>query len=134
MELQWSIEGEQQLARRLQGVNESMGSWKPAFKKTAKVLKNTFQNDVFNTKGGVIDETWRPLSPTYLAKKREQGYPSQPLVRTGKMQRSFKDLVKPDSATIWNAIRYFKYHQSNRPRSSSFARDRDWETLLSFFR
>lgn len=115
--LQWSIEGEQQLLRNLRGVSETMGDWRPAFWKASKELKNVFSNEVFRSKGREIGESWAPLSPAYLAAKRKAGYPSQPLVRTGKMQKSFKDLVKADSATIWNAVNYFQYHQSNKPRS-----------------
>lgn len=116
-QLSWNIEGEQQLLRNLRGVNETMGDWRQAFKKTAKELKQVFSNEVFATRGGVVNERWEPLSPRYLAQKRADGYSDQPLVRTGKMQKSFKDLVKADSATIWNAIQYFKYHQSNKARS-----------------
>ena len=116
-QLNWTIEGEKQLSRNLRGVSETMGDWRPAFKKVAKELKDIFENDVFATRGRAIDESWKPLSPKYLAAKRAQGYPSDPLIKTGKMQKSFKSLVKVDNATIWNAIAYAKYHQSNKPRT-----------------
>lgn len=116
-QLTWSIEGEKQLSRSLRGINESMGDWTPAFRKISRELKNVFANEVFSTKGSAVGERWAPLSPSYLAAKRAAGYSADPLVRTGKMQKSFKTLVKADSATIWNAIKYFQYHQSNKPRS-----------------
>lgn len=116
-QLSWSIEGEQQLARNLRGVKESMGDWTPAFRKTAKDLQAIFANDVFQTKGKAVDEDWPPLKPTYLAQKRKQGYSDEPLIKTGKMQKAFKSKFKPDSAKIWNAIQYSMYHQSNKPRS-----------------
>lgn len=115
-QLSWNIEGEQQLLRNLRGVSETMGDWTPAFRKVARDLKAVFANDVFQTKGKAIEENWPPLKPTYLAQKREQGYPAQPLVKTGKMQKAFKSQFKPDSATIWNAMTYARYHQSNKPR------------------
>jgi len=114
--LEWSIEGQKQLSRNLRGISETMGNWQPAFKKVAKELKEVFSNDVFATKGKAIDERWAPLKPQYLAQKRAQGYPADPLVKTGKMQKSFKSMVKMDSATVWNSIAYAKYHQSNKPR------------------
>lgn len=117
LQISWKIEGEQQLLRNLRGVSETMGSWKPAFKTISKELKDVFSNDVFATKGRAIDESWPPLKPQYLAQKRRQGFSSEPLIRTGKMQKSFKSLAKVDSATIWNAIAYSKYHQSNKARS-----------------
>lgn len=121
-QLTWSIEGEQQLARNLRGINESMGDWGPAFRKTAKELKSVFANDVFQTRGSAVGENWPPLKPTYLAEKRRQGFSGEPLVKTGKMQKSFKSIVKPDSATVFNSIVYSKYHQSNKSRSSNLPR------------
>lgn len=121
-QLSWNIEGEQQLLRNLRGVKEAMGDWGPAFRKTAKELKDIFANDVFQTEGREIGERWKPLKPQYLAQKRAQGYPSTPLIKTGKMKRAFKSMFDPNSATIWNAAQYFKYHQSNKPRSSNLPR------------
>lgn len=122
LQLTWTIEGEQQLARNLRGISESMGNWQPAFEQTAKQLEKIFANDVFSTKGRAIDESWPPLKPTYLAKKRAQGYSPEPLVKTGKMQKAFQSIIKPDSATVFNAINYFKYHQSNKARTSNLPR------------
>lgn len=121
-QLTWTIEGEQQLSRNLRGIQESMGDWKPAFKKTASELKKVFSNDVFTSKGRAVGENWPPLKPTYLAEKREQGFAGGTLVKTGKMQKAFQSIVKPDSARMFNAIAYFKYHQSNQPRSSNLPR------------
>lgn len=116
LELNWQIEGEQQLSRRLQNIGEGVKDWTPAFKETADELARIFQQDVFETEGGIIGEQWAALSPTYLAKKLAEGYPATPLIRTGKMQAGFQSMFKADYAEVWNAIAYFKYHQSNRPR------------------
>ncbi len=121
-QLSWNIEGEQQLLRNLRGVKEAMGDWRLAFRKTTIELKKIFANDVFQTMGGTIGEKWQPLKPAYLAKKRAEGYPATPLIKTGKMQKAFKSMFDPNSATIWNAVQYFKYHQSNKPRSSNLPR------------
>ncbi len=121
-QLSWNIEGEQQLLRNLRGIKEGMGNWKPAFRKTARELKKVFANDVFATKGKAIDENWPPLKPMYLAKKRAAGYSATPLIKTGKMQKAFKAQFDANSATIWNAVAYAKYHQSNKPRSSNLPR------------
>ncbi len=115
-QISWEIEGQKQLSRNLRGVSETMGSWQPAFKKIAKELKDVFSNDVFATRGKAIGERWAPLKPQYLAAKRAQGYPADPLIKTGEMKKSFKSMVKTDSATVWNAVAYAKYHQSNKPR------------------
>lgn len=117
LQISWKIEGEQQLLRNLRGISETMGSWKPAFKTVAKDLKDVFANDVFDTEGRAIEENWDKLKPKYLAQKRRDGYSSETLVRTGKMKESFKSLAKVNSAKVWNAIAYAKYHQSNKARS-----------------
>ncbi len=116
-QLSWQIEGEQQLLRNLRGIRESMGDWRPAFRKVARELKDTFANDVFQTEGGAVDESWSPLSPKYLAQKRAQGFSGGTLIKTGKMKKAFKSMFDPNSATLWNAAQYFKYHQSNKPRN-----------------
>ncbi len=115
-DLTWSIEGETQLVRRLQKIGDNVKNAQPAFKEASDNLKQIFANDVFNTQGAVIGEHWNPLSPRYLAQKVKAGYPAEPLVRTGAMKNAFQTIVKADSATVWNAIAYFKYHQSNKPR------------------
>ena len=114
--ISWQIEGEQQLLRKLQIAQDKVKDWKPAFRQVASVLKKTFSNNVYDTRGRAVDENWPKLSPQYLAQKRKDGYPSQPLVRTGKMKKSFKTLFKSDLAAVWNTAAYFKYHQSNKSR------------------
>lgn len=121
-QLAWSIEGEQQLLRNLRGVSESMGDWTGAFRKTVRDLKRVFANEVFTTEGQAIEETWSPLTPQYLAEKRKAGFTGGTLVRTGKMQKAFKSQFNPNSGTVWNAVKYSKYHQSNKPRSSNLPR------------
>jgi phage gpG-like protein len=114
--LSWQIEGSKQLSRVLQGIGEGIKDWTPAFKETADELAKVFANDVFTTQGAAIGESWKPLQPKYLAKKLADGYPADTLVRTGAMQGAFKTMFKADFAEVWNAIEYFKYHQSKAPR------------------
>ncbi len=117
MDLTWSIEGETQLVRRLEKITASTKEATPAFQQASDYLKRVFSQDVFASNGGAIGETWAPLKPKYLAQKVSQGYPADILVRTGAMKNAFMSLVKSDSATIWNGMQYFKYHQSKEPRS-----------------
>jgi phage gpG-like protein len=116
-QISWQLEGEQQLLRNLRIKADRVKDWTPAFKKVSEELKNTFANDVFQSRGGAIGEKWPKLSPQYLAAKTRAGYPEQPLVRTGAMQKSFKTLFKADMAAVWNTAAYFKYHQSKLPRN-----------------
>ena len=116
LELSWNIEGGKQLSRVLRGIGDGIKDWSPAFKESADQLAKVFANDVFETEGRKINEKWDPLKPTYLAQKRKAGYPDDILIRTGKMQRSFKTLYKSDYGQVWNSATYFKYHQSDKPR------------------
>lgn len=116
VELAWTIEGNKELSRVLRGIGEGIKDWEPAFRETAEELASIFSNEVFSSRGSIIGESWKPLSPTYLAQKLAAGYPADTLVRTGEMQNSFRTIVKADYAEVWNAAAYFKYHQSSAPR------------------
>lgn len=115
--LSWSIEGEKQLSRNLLIMSERMKDWSPAFKETASYLYKTFAQDVFATEGGTVQEHWSPLSKAYALEKRKVWGNKGILEASGKMKESFKTIWRPDMASIWNDIAYFKYHQSNQPRS-----------------
>jgi len=115
--LTFSIEGDVQLSRNLLLLSERVKDWTPAFKETADTLKKIFQNDVFETQGGAIGESWSPLSRAYAQQKAKKYGNKGILQATGQMRAGFTTLVKPDMAEVSNRIDYFKYHQSNKPRS-----------------
>lgn len=114
--ISWEIEGEKQLSRRLLTIAGSVKNMQPAFEKSAKELVKEYSNDVFDTRGGAIDERWKRLSPATVARKARQGFSSQTLVATGAMKRLFDYRAGKDYAVIFNNADYFKYHQSNKPR------------------
>lgn len=116
LEISWSIEGEKQLSRVLETKANALKDLKPPFTEAAKNLKKTFESEVFTSRGAVIDEQWKPLSPLTLALKAKRGFSSDPLVATGKMKNSFVYAVSSDQAVIGNVATYFKYHQSKLPR------------------
>src|SRR5258708_4620453 len=111
--ISWEIEGEKALSRTLLNVTAVTKDLTIPFRTAATNLQHTFQADVFSSKGAVIGEPWKPLRPATLRQKARLGYPSDTLVRTGAMQRSFKPVVSSDQAVISNTADYFKYHQSN---------------------
>lgn len=116
-QLSWTIEGEQQLSRVLLGLRSDLKDLRVPFKQSADFLVKTFSQDVFATEGGAIGERWARLSPYTVAQKARHGYPADILVRTGKMRGAFQSIVSSDQAVISNPTEYFKYHQSNQPRS-----------------
>jgi phage gpG-like protein len=114
--ISWSIEGEQQLLRRLRGIRAEAADWRPAFDQASKELQDIFANDVFQSQGRAISTRWEPLSPEYAARKARK-YPGKGILEaTGRMRNSFKRMFRPDMGAVWNTAEYFKYHQSNKPR------------------
>ena len=115
--ISWSIEGDKQLSRNLLVMANRVKDWTPAFAETAYSLKSIFSEDVFQSEGGAIEESWAPLSKAYALRKARM-YPGKGILeRTGDMKNGFMTLVRPDMAQVWNKVEYFKYHQSNQPRS-----------------
>lgn len=106
-ELSANLEGQKQLDRRLKMIRVNLKSLFPAMKKTGAYLRDFIKGDVFDTRGGVIGEKWKP----------RKGGGSWPILeKTGKMRRSFKYTPKPLEVKIFNTTDYFKYHQSRMPR------------------
>ena len=114
--LSWSIEGEKQISRNLEGLKHNLKNFKEPFKDASNMLVGIFSKDVFSTKGSVIGEQWARLSPMTIKQKAKRGFGSEPLIATGTMQGSFRTIVETDKAVIYNKSDYFKYHQSNKPR------------------
>jgi phage gpG-like protein len=138
-QLQWSIEGDTQLSRRLIGLEGALSDYRRPFGDAANYLKTTFSRDVFDTQGGAIGERWTRLSPYTVAQKARKGYPSTPLIGTGSMRNSFQTIVSSDQAVVYNTAAYFKFHQSKAPRKNLPRRvmmklaDRQKETIVRFF-
>lgn len=122
MYISWSIEGEQQLSRKLLLIASRVKDWTPAFKESAYALKDVFSKDVFSTQGGIIQENWSPLKKAYAIQKAKKHPGKGILEATGDMRSGFMTLWRPDMAQVWNKVEYFKYHQSKKPRSSNLPR------------
>lgn len=121
-QLSYLIEGEIQLNRNLLILSERVKDWTPAFKQTAEMLKSVFESDVFQSEGAVIEERWSPLKKGYALQKAKKHPGKSVLEATGAMRGGFMTLWRPDMAAVWNKVEYFKYHQSNQPRSSNLPR------------
>lgn len=97
--------------------SDAVKDWTPAFAKSGEDLIEVFSYDVFETEGAAIGEDWAPLSPQY-AKYKEKRYPDQGVLQaSGVMRQSFMQMYDSTMLRIWNAAAYFKYHQSNQPRT-----------------
>jgi phage gpG-like protein len=116
-QLEWSIEGDKQLSRRLLGLDGSLKDYTTPFRESADFLKGLFSRDVFETEGRAIGESWKRLSPATVSRKARTYGQTRPLIATGNMRASFQTIVQSDQAVIYNTAAYFKYHQSKEPRS-----------------
>lgn len=116
-QISWTIEGVTELSRNLRGMETNLKNFTKPLTKIAQSLVKSFGGEVFDTQGAVIGEKWKRLSPYTVAQKARQGFPPDPLVRTGAMKRGFKAIVTSEQVVIGNTQDYFKYHQSNKPRS-----------------
>lgn len=104
MELQFEIEGEIQMHRRIGRLATMVGDWSGTFTNTGKYLKEFFRGDVFDTEGKVFGEKW--VDGPYYNR----------LQRTGVMRNSFIYQSAKDYVLVTNTAPYFKYHQSRLPR------------------
>lgn len=115
--LHFAIEGDVQLSRRLLLDAEKLKDWAPAFKEAGGKLKSIFSGEVFETEGGAVKEKWQQLSPRYALWK-SQRYPGKGILeRTGRMRAGFQYSWSATETVVWNDVDYFRYHQSNRPRT-----------------
>jgi phage gpG-like protein len=117
MLLEFSIEGEKELSRKLEGVSEKMRNWREEFVNTGGYLCKTFR-DNFDTEGAMLGKKWAPLKASTLMYKMKHGYPSDILVRTGLMRSSFDYQADDLQVTVFNPVGYFKFHQSKAPRKN----------------
>jgi len=108
--LNFTIEGDVQLSRRLRIVADKCKDFSTAFKKTGDFLTNYSNQDVFNSKGAVLDGLWP-------ARKNEKNYTWPILEKTGKMRAGFRSEASKMQVIVYNTQDYFKYHQSKLPRT-----------------
>lgn len=104
-DLSITLEGEQQLHRRLMIVTTGITDFSSPLKKIGSELQKTFQ-DNFAQDGGLFGG-WQ---------ERTKDYPWPILQKTGRMRQSFVEDVNKQNIAITNTAPYFMYHQSNKPR------------------
>ena len=72
--------------------------------------------------GGLPSGGWAPLSPVTSAWKAENGFPPNPLIRTGRLMDSLSTLrgspneINHHSATFGTDVKYAKFHQHGTTR------------------
>lgn len=119
MQLEFVIEGEKQLSRRLGIVADGIKDFRPPFQLSASEFIRVFKAN-FSARGSTLGEPWQDRQPQYRAGTRVDVWPL--LQETGAMRNSFQAQVKADGLVIFNVAEYFKYHQSNQARKTKLPR------------
>jgi len=114
--LQFEIEGEKQISAVLERAKNGVENFRPALTAVSSNLMRDFKG-TFKTNGASIGENWQGLSPKYAERKRRKFGNSPTLVATGIMSKAFTSKVEPLQLQIRNTASYFKFHQSNQPRT-----------------
>lgn len=105
--LEAGIEGEIQLARRLQTIDAGISDFRQPLQESVAEVKHSVDEN-FASRGDLFGG-WQP---------RAQDQPWPLMEHTGNLRHSFDDIVFDDYAMIFNTTDYFVYHQSKGPRRS----------------
>lgn len=121
MQITVHVTGLDNVTGRLAKLGASLHDFTTAFTGLGAKLIQFYGNDVFNSRGQALGETWAPLSASTRAEKDRDWRGAQDLVRTGAMQRGFYSEIRPTSLFIGNRAPYFPFQQlgTGAQRSSS---------------
>ena len=113
------ISGTQEVIDKLRRLDDGLMNFSESMAQIGDELKSYFSGQVFASQGGVLGVRWPTLAAGTILYKRKHypAYATTPLIRTGGMQESFTADSTGRSVTISNTAPYFKYHQSNAPRT-----------------
>ena len=114
--IQYTLEGQDVINRDLMNMATLLTDFTIPLTQSKNYLRRDI-NNAFETEGNNYDfGGWAKLSPNYAFWKSKR-FSGGILERSGKMRNSFYDVVTSTMAEIGNTTDYFKYHQSNQPRT-----------------
>ncbi len=108
----FEVEGNKEVAAMFDTAGKRAGDLREPFTRIRTMMLKTFDMN-FASHGKVLGEPW---------KRRRVGKPWPILERTGRMKSGFKGNLGKNYVELYNTQNYFKYHQSNKPRTSNLAR------------
>lgn len=119
MQVTITITGNKQVKTKMKKLGTSLLDFSDAMKLIGKEVGQYYQNEAFNSQGGVYGRAWQKLSPKTVAAKARlyPQYTNVPLVATGTMRDSFTSVSSKSTVIISNKSPYYKYHQSTAPRT-----------------
>lgn len=109
-----SITGGKEIEAKLKKLGSSIYQMREGFAILGQEISRYYTDQVFNSQGQVLGQTWARLKPATMRAKDRAGYrryETVPLIRTGLMRNSFTFEAGTSSLKIGNLQDYFKYHQ-----------------------
>lgn len=98
------------IEKRLDKLGRGVKNFKKPLKDSSEFSMKLFKQN-FEI-GGREFKKWKRLSPATIVAKARLGFPSDPLIATGRMMKSFKIFkLERFVAIVNNPTKYFKYHQ-----------------------
>ena len=122
IQMKISLSGIEELEGNLERIKDVVHDFTPELREIGEWYLGFIQNDVFETVGGVIGESWSGLNPRYAESKAER-YPGRGVLEaSGKMRTGWKVYTASHYALIENLAQnedgeyYATYHQEGTGR------------------
>lgn len=106
MDITVTLEGETQVHRRLLIIADGITNFESPLRSIGSELQKTFQLNF--AQEGALFGGWA---------ERKKDYPWPILNKSGRMRQGFRQNLGKTELLITNVTPYFKYHQSNKPRT-----------------
>jgi hypothetical protein len=119
------LEGIEVIQRRLEGLESRLSDMTPAWPAVLSSFREIMRT-AFATEGGSTGEQWPELAESTVAQREREGLPGRHpiLARTHTLERALTTeggasivYMQPQYFAIAVDLDYFKYHQSNAPRT-----------------
>ncbi len=144
IKMQISLSGVKEFEGSLDRMRDVVSDFTPELREIGEWYLGFIQNDVFETEGGVIGESWSGLNPNY-AKNKAKSYPGRGVLEaSGEMRTSWKLYTTSHYALIENFAQsddgeyYAKHHQEGTGRlpQRMFVKftDQVQETIVDMFK
>lgn len=109
--VQVKISGDRETVAKLQKMKGTLIDWSTEFNSAGDMMKDYFENSVFETEGGIFQHRWAPLKKNYDFWKRS-AFPGKGILeRTGSMRHGWTKLVTPQKLELSNDSKIAVYHQ-----------------------
>ena len=105
------ISGDKETLEKIRQMKSTLMDWSTEFSSAGDMLKDYFENSVFETEGGIFQRRWAPLKKSYDFWKRV-AFPGRGILeRTGSMRHGWTKEVTPQKLELSNNASYAIFHQ-----------------------